>query len=253
MFFIFSKILAFTVAPLTWIILLLFVAVFSKDENRRKRGLKCSFGLILVFSNGFLFDEMVRLWEVPATPYEDIGKYEYGIVLGGMSVNDEELSRPQVFRGVDRLVQAIDLYKKGYIKKIIFTSGSGRILRPEMKEAIYMKPYILNMGVADSSLIIEGESNNTRENALFTKKIVDSLKLKNDFLLITSAFHMRRSLGCFERAGFNVTPYSTDRYAGPRKFEFDHLFIPDISILNDWNHLIHEIVGYWVYKIMGYA
>jgi hypothetical protein len=50
-----------------------------------------------------------------------------------------------------------------------------------------------------------------------------------------------------------VDPYSTDRYAGPRKFEFDHLFIPNISALNDWNNLIHEMIGFITYKISGYV
>ncbi len=253
MFFIFSKILAFTIAPLTWIVVLLLFSVFSKNETRKKRCLKWSLGLVLFFSNSFVFDEFVRMWEIPATPYEDVKKVEYGIVLGGMSVNDEDLNRVQFFRGVDRLIQTIDLYKRGVIKKIIFTGGSGRILKPEMKEAGLLKPYILKMGVLEEDLIIENESKNTKENATFTKKIVDSLQLKNDYLLITSAFHMRRSLGCFKKEGFVVTAYSTDRYVGPRKFEFDHLFIPNISTINDWNNLIHEVVGFVIYKLMGYA
>ncbi len=253
MFFIFSKILAFTIAPITWMIGLLFFAVFSKNDTRKKKCLKWAFGLMLFFTNSFIFDEAVRLWEIPAIPYESVKTFDYGIVLGGMSVNDEELDRVQFYRGVDRLIQTIDLYKRGKIKKIIFTGGSGRILKPEMKEAELLKPYILKMGVLEEDLLIENESKNTKENAVFTKTIVDSLQLKNDYLLITSAFHMRRSLGCFKKQGFIVTPYSTDRYAGPRKFEFDHLFIPNVSALNDWNNLIHEVVGYIIYKMMGYA
>ncbi|MGZ4118990.1 MAG: YdcF family protein, partial [Bacteroidia bacterium] len=70
---------------------------------------------------------------------------------------------------------------------------------------------------------------------------------------ITSAFHMRRSLGCFNKVGIATVPYSTDRYAGPRKFEFDYLFIPNSSVMNDWNTLIHEIIGYITYKISGYC
>lgn len=253
MFFLFSKILAFTIAPLTWIIVLLFFAAFSKNEVRKKKCLFWALGLTLFFSNSFIFDEVSRMWEIPATPYEKVGNYEYAILLGGMSVDDEELNRVQFFRGVDRLIQAIDLYKRGKVKKIIFTGGSGRVLKPEMKEAALVKPYMLKMGLAEEDLIIENESKNTRENALFTKKIVDSLQLKNDFLLVTSAFHMRRSIGCFQKTGYVVTPYSTDRYAGPRKYEFDHLFIPNVSTINDWNNLVHEIVGYFIYKIMGYA
>ncbi|MFY9311075.1 MAG: YdcF family protein [Bacteroidia bacterium] len=198
-----------------------------------------------------MFDECSRLWEVPATPYKDLKTYEAGIVLGGMSVYDPSLDRAQFFRGVDRLIQAVELYKNGVIKKIIFTGGSGRLLHPEMKEGNYINRYLLYMGVPESDFTIEAESKNTYENAVFTKQSLNE-NSKNDFLLITSSMHMRRSLGCFNKAGLNVQPYSTDRYAGPRKFEFDHLFIPEPSVLYDWTKLLHEMVGYITYKIAGY-
>src|ERR1035437_1390485 len=253
MFFILSKLLAFIITPLIWIRVLLFFAFFSKDEKRKKKCLPWVLGLTLLFTNAFIFDECARLWEIPATNYQNMKTYDYGIVLGGMSVNDEDLNRVQFFRGVDRLIQTIDLYKRGIIKKIIFTGGSGRISHPEMKEALLVKPYILEMGVAEEDLIIESESNNTRENALFTKKIIDEKKLQGSFLLITSAFHMRRALACFKKVGIEVDSYSTDRYAEPRKFEFDFLFIPNASTMNDWNNLLKELVGFITYKIMRYA
>ena len=252
MFFILSKILSFVITPIIWIITLLLFAVFSKEEKRKRKTLVWALGLTMFFSNSFIFTECARMWEVPATPYENLKTYDYGIVLGGTSVNDEELNRVQFFRGVDRLIQAIDIYKRGHIKKIIFTSGSGRILKPEMKEAALVKPYLLKMGVAEEDLIIENESQNTRENAVFTKKMIDSLQLKGNYLMITSAFHMRRGQACFKKVGIDSDSYSTDRYAGPRKFEFDHVFIPNVSAIHDWNNLIHEWMGYVTYKLMGY-
>ncbi len=253
MFFLLSKLLVFIITPLVWILSLLFVSFYSKNEIRKRKCLKWSLILALFFTNSFIFDEVARAWEVPATKFSDLKTYDYGIVLGGMSVNDEEMNRVQFYRGVDRLIQAIDLYKRGYIKKIIFTGGSGRLLHPEMKEGELLKPYILKMGVATEDLLIENESNNTRENAVFTKKLIDNDSLKGKFLLITSAFHMRRSLRCFKKVGITADPYSTDRFAGPRKFEFDHLFIPNISSMNDWTGLIHEMIGYFTYRIMGYG
>jgi len=253
MFFILSKLLVFLITPLVWIITLLLFSVFSKNQKLKKNCLKWSLGLILIFTNSFLFDECSRLWETQATPFTELKGYQTGIILGGMSVNDETLDRVQFFRGVDRLIQAIDLYKRGIVKKLILTSGSGRILHPEMKEAALVKPYILKMGVAAEDLYIENESNNTRENAMFTKQLIEKEKTKGPYLLITSAFHMRRGLACFNKMGIATHPYSTDRYAGTRKFEFDSVFVPNISAMNDWSILIHEIVGFITYKIMGYA
>lgn len=165
---------------------------------------------------------------------------------------DQDLDRAQFYRSVDRLIQAVELYKRGKIGKIIFTGGSGRLLHPEMKEGNYIKRYLLYMGIPTKDFLIESESKNTHENALFTKALLDKENITGDFLLITSAYHMRRSLGCFNKTSINVEPYSTDRYSGPRKFEFDHLFIPEASVMYDWSKLIHEIAGYITYKIVGY-
>ena len=173
MFFILSKLLVFLIAPLSWIITLLFFAVFSKNEKRKKRCLRWALGLTLFFTNGVAFNTLVGLYEIPATRYEDLKSYDIGILLGGMSVNDSDLGRVQFYRGVDRMIQTVDLYKRGIIKKIIFTGGSGRVLHPEMKEGEEIKPYLLMMGVKEEDLFIENESQNTRQNALFTKELME--------------------------------------------------------------------------------
>jgi len=253
MFFIFSKLLAFLITPLVWIIALLIGSFLEKDEKQKKKLLRIVLITALVFSNSFIFDEVTRAWEIPATPDKDVKKYEYGVVLGGMSVYDPAMDRAQFYRGIDRLVQAVELYRRGTIKKIIFTGGSGRILHPEMKEGNYIGRYLMDMGVPEEDILIESESQNTRENATFTKKMLDERKITGNMLLITSAFHMRRSLGCFRKAGMSVDPYSTDRYSGPRKFEFDYLIIPNVSTMNDWDIIIHEMVGYVTYKMFGYC
>jgi uncharacterized SAM-binding protein YcdF (DUF218 family) len=252
MFFILSKILAFIITPLIWIVTLLLWSLFSKDEKKKKKLFLSAIFVTLFFSNAFIFNTFMNLWEVPATPYDKLETYEVGVILGGMSVNDVKLERPQFFRGVDRLLQGIDLYKRGIIKKILFTGGSGRILQPEMKEGLYLKDYIIKLGVKEEDLLMESESNNTHENAILTKIILDNKKINGKLLLITSAFHMKRSLGCFKKAGIEVEPYSTDRFSGEAKLEFDFTFIPDISALSGWTTLIHEVVGYITYKIKGY-
>ncbi len=253
MFFVLSKLFVFIITPLVWIIVLLLFSLLSKYPVRKRRFLRLALLLTLFFTNSFLFDECARLWEIPATRIETLKSYDAGIVLGGMSVYDADLDRAQFYRGVDRLIQAIELYKRGKIKKIIFTGGSGRIMHPEMKEGNYINRYLMYMGIPPKDFIIENESQNTHENALFTKKLLDKENIKGDFLLITSAFHMRRSIGCFQKAGIIVTPYSTDRFSGPRKFEFDYLFIPTISVLYNWDTLIHEITGFLTYKIFRYS
>lgn len=253
MFFILSKILVFIITPLVWIIGLLAYSFFTKNPNHKKITVVTAFSLLLFFSNSFILDEFMRKWEIPATKYEKLAPtYDYGILLGGMISYDHKFERVNFTHSVDRLMQTIDLYKRGIIKKIFIAGGSGSITNPHFKEGRVIHDYLIRMGIPEEDVLCETKSKNTRENALFTAEKLDSEK-DAKFLLITSAFHMKRSLGCFKKAGIDADPFSTDRHSGPRKYIFDHLFIPNIEALYIWNTLIHEVVGYITYSSMGYV
>jgi len=254
MFFIISKILEFLIEPLVWIIALLVLSLLSKNQKRKRKSLIAAFVMLLIFSNPFLLDEAMRAWEKPATKISDIhGTYDAGIVLSGMVMYDNSLDRIQFNRRNDRLMQAISLYKMGKIKKIVFSGGSGSLVYTYLKESEMVKKFLVEIGIPAEDIITENKSNNTRENALFTKEVLDKEIPHGKFLLFTSAFHMRRAVACFKKVGIEVTPYSTDRYSGPRKYYPDHLLIPNSGALFDWNSLLHEIIGYGIYKVMGYA
>lgn len=253
MFFLLSKLLEFTIDPFLWVTALFLISFFSRNDHFRKKMLGWAILLLLFFSNNFIFDECSRAWEVPATPYDSLKSYDAGIVLGGMLTFDKKIDRIQFYRGADRLLQTIELYKKGIIKKIIFTGGSGSVLMPENKEGPNVRRYLLTLGIPETDFLIEEESKNTHENALFTKALLDKNQLKGDFLLITSAFHMRRSQACFKKVGVDAESYSTDRYAGPRKFNIIHLLLPNVDAIVSFRNLIHEVIGFITYKIVGYA
>src|SRR5205085_7732741 len=102
-------------------------------------------------------------------------------------------------------------------------------------------------------IITENQSKNTYENALFSSRI-----LKQDFkgekiLLITSAFHMKRTMECFKKQGIMGDPYSVDEHSGMIQWMPNKSIIPDAEVLEGWDILMHEWVGYLSYKIMGYA
>ncbi|MDQ3108369.1 MAG: YdcF family protein, partial [Bacteroidota bacterium] len=115
-----------------------------------------------------------------------------------------------------------------------------------------IREFLHKAGIPDSIMIYEIQSRNTHENALFTKPVLAKEVPGGRYLLVTSAFHMRRSLACFAKEGIRVTPYSVDRYSGPWKFEFDYMFLPTAETLGDWNILFHEWVGCISYKFSGY-
>ena len=259
MFYFISKILSVTLSPVIWTFLLLLGCGITNDIKRKKYLFLSSIIVLFIFSNEFITDMTTGKWEYrfenASYRPEKNGPYEYGIVLGGMTWYNTDTQKPQFLRSGDRLFQAVWLLKQHYIKKIVFSGGSGSLTSPDIKEGIHIKKWLNQIGIPDSLLIIEAKSDNTYENAVFTKHILDSLGKNNSkILLITSAAHMKRSLACFQKQGFtNITPYPTDYYSSEFRLEIDHCLLPSTDALYANNVFIHEIVGYIIYKLMGYC
>lgn len=255
MFFYLSKLLSFFISPLVWIVALLLYSFKTSNEKRAKKIRIAATAILIVCSNSFIVDECFRQWE-PVTPDYDLMNttYDGAIVLGGIGEVDLRLKKLNFGLNADRLFQTLALYHQGRIGKIIFTGGSGSIEFPEKKEGLYVQKYLRSINIPDSVLLIESQSKNTYENAIFTKKLMDSLHLDGHYLLVTSASHMPRSLAVFKKAGFkNLTPYLSNKVSGIRRYTFDHLFIPNPSALSSLDYLIHEWMGFVIYKIKGYA
>jgi uncharacterized SAM-binding protein YcdF (DUF218 family) len=254
MFFILSKVLYFFINPFSWVLISLLIFLFVKDLKWKKYA-KMIFVLVtLFFSNTFLFLEFERLWEVERTNNVKSKSYDVGIVLSGMFDFDNDRKELSVRRGADRLWQTITLYKKGVVKKIFITGGSGYISDRGLNEAKQIKEVLLSWGFPEKDIIIESNSRNTYENAIETKKILNrSYPHVKKCLLITSAQHMRRSRAIFLKQEIDIDTYSTDFHTGKnRNYYWDQYFIPNIETLGAWNGLIKEWVGFVVYDIMGY-
>jgi uncharacterized SAM-binding protein YcdF (DUF218 family) len=254
MFFYISKILQFLINPITWVFILLIVAYFQKDSKRKNKFLFCGLIVFYIFSNSFIFTEVARLWEISAKKYDETGRYEIGVVMGGATVYDSKLNRMQANNSIDGLLQAVELYHKGHIKRILFTGGSASLVYPEMKEGIHIRDYLLTIGFPAENLITENESKNTRENALFCSEILKKEEWwhNQDFLLITSGFHMRRSLKAFEKLNMKPISYSVNRFAGERRFDLEFLFLPNADVFKKWEAIIHEWIGMGVYGMAGF-
>jgi uncharacterized SAM-binding protein YcdF (DUF218 family) len=246
MFFILSKILDFLLSPALWILVLLMYGFVVRNRKVLAAGLI----LLIVFTNPFFANEAFRAWERPPVVLDK--SYDAAIVLTGFTIFKENMPERTFFnKGADRLLHTVELYKAGKIKKIIITGGSGSLLNRNVSEAQQVKRAFMYSGVPDSVLITEGRSSNTAENALMTRKLIDSLNIKGEFLLVTSAFHMRRAEGCFEKVGIEFNSFPVDIYSRGRGWTPNALIIPTETALDKWAVLIHEIAGYVVYKITG--
>ena len=120
-----------------------------------------------------------------------------------------------MFKGsVDRIIAAAALAHRYPKARIVFSGGSANLISDDSaKEADYALSVFESLGIARDRLTMERRSRNTQENAEFSKALA-SPKAGERWLLVTSAFHMPRSVGVFRKAGFGVEPYPADWRTG---------------------------------------
>lgn len=240
--------------PMIWIIGILIYSLYTKDIKRKKAAVISATLLLLFFSNEYIVNKALLFWEEAPVPISDLQANYTAIVLTGVTEsNKSPKDRIYYNKGADRVLHTLQLYKVHKIKSIIISGGAAVVIGKQIPEAESLKNTFLTAAIPLNAMILETKSRNTRENALFTKKLIDSLGLKGPFLLVTSAFHMKRAKGCFKKAGIDVTAYPVDYYSTDGKFTPDYLIIPSERALSKWSLLIHEILGYSVYRMMGYT
>jgi uncharacterized SAM-binding protein YcdF (DUF218 family) len=140
-----------------------------------------------------------------------------GIIILGGSI-DANLSAAHggavVRSEADRIIAAAALARQYPNARILFTGGSANLISNDAREADYVGALFESLGIPKARLMTERRSRNTQENAEFSKAMA-APKSGERWLLVTSAFHMPRSVGLFRKAGFPVEAYPVDwRLAG---------------------------------------
>ena len=249
MFFILSKILSFLVDPFIWVIIIFSLSILIKKTYKRKYYFFIGFGLVLLFSNTVIYTIVEEKWNIKSDEFEEY--YDYGILLGGMIGLNSTSDNIQFLKNNDRLLNTIELYKTGRIKKILITGASGS-LTSNMKESQLLKKFLISVGISKKKIIVEDKSMNTHENAIYSKKVINQLHPDNNVrcLAITSSYHMRRTIACFDKTYIKVDPYVKN--PSIKHFDLENIIVPQSHILFKWKILLHEIIGYFAYKVMGY-
>jgi uncharacterized SAM-binding protein YcdF (DUF218 family) len=133
------------------------------------------------------------------------------VVLGGPI--DADLSAAHggavVSSAGDRIIAAAVLAHRYPNARVMYSGGSANLVSTDAKEADYAAQLFEGLGISKARLLMERQARNTHENAEFSKAMA-APKPGERWLLVTSAFHMPRSVGLFRKAGFNVEPYPVD-------------------------------------------
>jgi uncharacterized SAM-binding protein YcdF (DUF218 family) len=263
-FFILSKVVQFCIEPLNWVITFVFLSLLFL--SLRKLDL-CKRFLMLA-----LLDLLIVGWlptselglrsledTIPKTSIANIVGNDIGgiIILGGAIEGGEiAIDRGEVSIGsaAERVTKAFELIRKYPDLPFIFSGYSGRINPRGPSEADAFKQLVAEQGLSEKMAHYENQSRNTYENVLYMKPMIEEFGLKNGagaskpWLLITSASHMYRSVKIFEKQGIDVLPLPVD-YQTTNSIPWTSF---NLGLgADNWNNLLHELVGIFAYWITG--
>ena len=251
MFFTISKLFGLLLSPLLWFFAIAFVGFFVRARKKKMYVFFAAFFVLLLFSNKAVFHFIGSKWEEPYTEIENVKVYDYGILLGGMISIVGEGKLAYFSRSGDRLLQTINLYKKGKIRKIIVTGALGN-LNHKISEAAFLAEYLMYAGVPKEDILLEEQSLNTYENAQNCKLLINNNIDSSQFLIISSGFHLKRAKACFTKAGFRCDGFACEPFIFHENLTVSAMLMPNEETLSNWYFLLHEWVGYAVYKWKGY-
>lgn len=173
------------------------------------------------------------------------------VVLGGGFEGAINLARGgyELNASGDRFVEAAVLARRFPEARVLVTGGTGSLMLEGEGDAATAPRLLEALGVDRARLLLDNESRNTHENAVFSKRLADP-KPGETWILVTSAFHMPRSVGLFRKAGFPVVPWPADyKTAGTERFGFaeDNVF----DSTQNTAVAIREWIGLLAYRLTG--
>src|SRR5258707_12595213 len=175
-----------------------------------------------------------------------------GIIVVGGSI-DVDLSAAHGVAvtngGADRLTAAAALANRYPNTRIIYSGGSAKLIAGDAREADYATAFLESLGASRARLTMEPRARNTQENAEFSKALA-APKSGERWLLVTSAYHMPRSVGLFRKAGFDIETYPVGWRGGERA---DLLTFSSVAVdgLERTDAAIREWMGLVVYWATG--
>jgi uncharacterized SAM-binding protein YcdF (DUF218 family) len=216
--------------------------------------------ILLLASNSWLSNYLVKSLEWQNLPLADLPKSEAIVILGG-ATKSALTPRPMVdvSEQGDRLLYAVKLYKDGLAPVIIASGGRIEWKNGGTPEAQDMVELLQLMGIPESVVIPEPNSLNTYENAVNVKQILTEKGI-NQVLLVTSALHMPRAKLIFQRQNINIIPAPTDFIVSEDDLislnrntqAFLLNILPDAENIAKTTKALKEYLGLFIYRLKGW-
>lgn len=173
------------------------------------------------------------------------------IVLGGGFEGAINLARGgyELNASGDRFVEAAILARHYPNARLIISGGSGAVMLDGEGDADTAPRLLEALGVESGRIELENQSRDTYENAVMTRRMIEP-RPGEQWLLVTSAFHMPRSVNLFHKAGFDVIPWPVDyKTAGT-----ESIGLAEDNLLDNLRNTslgIREWIGLAAYWILG--
>jgi uncharacterized SAM-binding protein YcdF (DUF218 family) len=241
MFFILSKLLLVFILPLTWVLALLGYAVFTKNNRRKQKTLIITIIIFWFFGNQFTASIMANIWDI--APYKSLAKTYSAVILLGGFVSEYENGEGHFNAATDRFTTATNLLANGTAKHLLFSGGNADINPDKFNEARFVGAELKKLNIADSLVLLDSMARNTAENALYSKALLQKAGLKPPYLLVTSAYHMRRATLIYKKAGLDVVPYPC-HYITRAGTVLPTDIIPGAEAFGIWSTYFKEMAGY---------
>jgi uncharacterized SAM-binding protein YcdF (DUF218 family) len=252
-FLILSKILDLFLEPLTWALVLLAAGLMA----RRRRGLADAFvglalAVVVAFSSEPVARRLMHHAEASArSTFQANLTYDAVIVLGGAvePAPSRAVGSTQMNAAGDRVIRAAELLRNGHARSVLVSGGLIRPQPGEPSEAEQIAARLRDWGIPPDRITLETRSRNTRENAVESARAVSARGWRR-LLLVTSAVHMQRALGCFRAVGLSPDALPVDFRAGDGRGES---WLPRAHALDMSTNAIRELAGRLVYWMVGYS
>jgi len=254
MFFVVSKVFWFFVQPLNLAIFFGLAGIAAQAVGRRRIGLwslSLGTGILVLAVWTSLGAILLHPLEDRAARPELPADIDGIVVLGGGFEGAINIVRGgyELNAGGDRFVEAAVLARRYPRAKVVISGGSGTLMLEGETDAAAAQRLLSGLGIEPDRLVLEDRSRSTYENALFTRDIVHPAAGEN-WLLITSAFHMPRAMGLFRKAGFAVTPWPVD-YRTIGKEGLTLFYDNPVDSLQTMTLAIREWLGLLAYRLSG--
>jgi len=253
MFHAISRGAASVLAPGNALVLLIIAGLLISQAKRGKvlgrRMIVAGVAALCFVAVVPLGDWLLTPLETRFAPFRPDGAPVAGIIVLGGSVSEPDapwFPRPQPDEAADRMFVAAEL-ARAFPQAPVIVSGGPVDPVTHASEADVVARYLMRMGVGPERLLRERRSRDTFENAQFTALLVRPQATQR-WLLVTSAFHMPRAMGCFRHAGFNVTAAPADWRGNRKVFRRSWSASGNLSKLD---LAAKEYIGLAVYKLRG--